>query len=188
MTDESESARTVCLNEEVEARETEMSERERTILKLTDINIDCLEKIFSNLNLRDLLNVADSNKSLKQAVDLVYSRRFGPKTIFFRVIFKLSRDSIEMSHQKIEFNDLRTALQLIRCFGHLISKLEYDHSIDTYPKHRNEVDRYINEYCANSLSELQFFTTSKDVFERLEKPFLNVKTVCFNYCSLGKFS
>lgn len=116
----------------------------------------------------------------------MFFRIFGKKTYFFRVMFASSDEMLEMSYQKIEINDLKTSLQLIRCFGALISKLEYDYSIESFPAHRNELDRYINQYCAESLTEIEFFTISEEVFENLKKPFLNVKSVRFNYCTLGK--
>lgn len=158
-----------------------------TTTKLTDVNTDCLQIVFNYLNLRDLLNIADANKYVKSAAELIFVRIFGKKTIFLRVMFAYSEEMLEMSQQKIEINALKTSLQLMRCFGALISKLEYDYSIESFPKHRNELDWYINKYCAESLTDIEFFTISEEVFENIEKPFLNVKSVGFNYCTLGKF-
>lgn len=158
-----------------------------TMTKLTDVNTDCLQIVFNYLNLRDLLNIADANKHLKSAAEFVFARFFGKKTIFLRVMFAYSDDLLEMSQQKIEINALKTSLQLMRCFGALISKLEYDYSIESFPKHRNKLDWYINEYCAESLRDIEFFTISEEVFENIEKSFLNVKSLRFNYCTLGMF-
>lgn len=46
------------------------------ITKITDLDYDCLEHIFKNLGLSDLLNVADSSKYFKQAVDLVFKNKY----------------------------------------------------------------------------------------------------------------
>lgn len=159
----------------------------KTATILTDINADCLQSIFNFLNLRDLLNVADANKYIKSAADSLFVRNFGKKTIFLRVMFARSDELLEMSQHKIEVNDLKTSLRLMRCFGAFISKLEYDFSIESVPTHRSVLDRYINDYCAESLIEMEFFTISENVFEHIEKPFLNVQSLRFNYCTLGEF-
>lgn len=52
-----------------------------TDLKLTDLNIDSVERIFTFLSLEDLLNVADTSTQLQSAVNLVYHfRYFGEKS------------------------------------------------------------------------------------------------------------
>lgn len=172
---------------QIDNNQPEPTEPSATPTKLTDVNIDCLQHIFNYLNLRDLLTIADANKSLRLAADEIFSRNYRKKTIFLRIMFARSIDLLEISDQKIEINDLKRSLQLIRCFGHLISKLEYDYSIDTFPKRRSEVDAYINEYCAQSLIQIEFFTITEQVFEHLKTSFENVKSVGFNYCTLGKY-
>lgn len=47
--------------------------------KLTEVNEDCLETIFLNLNLNDFLNIAHPNKELKTAADMAFTRKFGRK-------------------------------------------------------------------------------------------------------------
>lgn len=60
--------------------------------KITDLNLDCLEKIFMLLNVNDLFNVANLNKSLQIVAAYVYGRRFSeyPPTlllVFVKHIF-----------------------------------------------------------------------------------------------------
>lgn len=44
-------------------------------LKLTDPIDDCFEHIFSYLDYDDLLNIADTNKQLKQSAGLEFARQ-----------------------------------------------------------------------------------------------------------------
>lgn len=51
-------------------------ETNATIIKITDVNDDCLEIIFKNLEVGDLLNVANSCKRFKQPVDWVFKSKY----------------------------------------------------------------------------------------------------------------
>lgn len=49
--------------------------------KCTDLNDDCLQKIFEHLNLIELFNVAVANEWLRPAAGIVYKRKFGMKKV-----------------------------------------------------------------------------------------------------------
>lgn len=51
--------------------------------KITDVNQFYLEKIFTYLDLKDLLNVADANTNLRIATYLPYIRQDAKKTMKF---------------------------------------------------------------------------------------------------------
>lgn len=57
-------------------------------MKITDLDDDCLEKIFGYLNLRCLFNVAAANVWLRPAVGVVYKRKFVSKIIITAIIRK----------------------------------------------------------------------------------------------------
>ncbi|XP_055306315.1 uncharacterized protein LOC129570649 [Sitodiplosis mosellana] len=145
--------------------------------KLTDVNVDCLEHIFKNLSLIDLLNVADSNKQLKPAADLVFASRYGKQWIFILSRYK----SILIFERNMYPPTVQIPrsfrLKLLRCFGHLITKLDITHD-----KH---MDAYVNEYCAESLVEIKFQRCKASTLDDLKKPFTQVKTLCFDSCKLG---
>ncbi|XP_055306308.1 uncharacterized protein LOC129570643 [Sitodiplosis mosellana] len=146
--------------------------------KLTDVNFDCLEHIFKRLSLTDLLNVAESNKQLKPAADLAFKSQFGNRLIKINLSYK--------SVQWFEQNKSTPAIpwsfcfKLLRCFGHLITKLKsiYDESRKYDATLAAEFDRYVNEYCAESLVEIQFRNCKARIMEDLKKPFTNVESVC----------
>ena len=49
--------------------------------KLIDLNVDCQEAVFQNLNLPDLLNIAASHAAFLKASGYVYSRLYKNKTV-----------------------------------------------------------------------------------------------------------
>lgn len=53
-------------------------------MKFTEVNINCLEKIFRHLSVDDLLNEADSNGTLKNVVDNVFALKFEKRKVNFR--------------------------------------------------------------------------------------------------------
>lgn len=52
-------------------------------LTLVTINNDCKELIFEHLEVKDLVNIAETNKELKTAVCAVFRRKYGNKIITY---------------------------------------------------------------------------------------------------------
>ncbi|XP_055306317.1 uncharacterized protein LOC129570651 [Sitodiplosis mosellana] len=158
--------------------------------KLTDVNADCLEHIFKHLSLIDLLNVADSNKQLKPAADLVFASQYGKRSMNIDV----ERKTVDL---RGEDTDLLTAkilwsfrFKLLRCFGHLITELKIVHVRSHGPSQKDskcaaEIDRYVNEYCADSLVEIEFENCNASTLDDLKKPFSKVETLYIIGCELG---
>lgn len=143
-------------------------------LKLTNINRDCLEHMFEYLNLCDLLNVADSSKSLRVAAGLVYHRKFRQQTVQLYQMISNLPGHIYNEHGTPYIGGLRTCLRFVRCFGSHISKLEitYCHSSR---KDNNYLDRYVNEFCADTLIELNYVRKPTILLDIPKKPFTNVQ-------------
>lgn len=129
------------------------------ITKLTDLNFDCLESILEYLELIDLLNVADCNKRLQKAAELVYAYKYGDKTVLFsnRPTDRL----IRVVDKYIEITDLKVSLRFLRCVGCEISKIEirkrgrWKKNIEDQYK----LFKYINKYCAEHLEEMKLLKT-----------------------------
>lgn len=190
-------------------------------MKITDLNFDCLEKVFIYLSLSDLTNVSDSNKYLKNCAEIIFVSRY--KRHFFR-LFVGSETSIGREYRNIiaenrlncydrlgytdlkciELHSLKDCLKVLRCFGHLISKLSItihhfrltNHSFDeTYlriPKIYRwkvieekqlvriasaRVYTYASKYCSGSLNEIVIDDCIKGNINYLRKSFLNVERV-----------
>lgn len=153
---------------------------------LTDVNDDCLEKIFMCLSLDDLLNIAHTNKQLKNAADLTFTRKFG-KLDMLLYIHRVERNSkFFLFPNTVCIIDLQTSLRLLRCFGHLLAHLDIRCSSDS-PTASYKLTRYANEYCSESLTKIEFgaMKNVKDAFQSLSKPFLTVEIIRFYGCILG---
>lgn len=162
-----------------------------SITKLTDVNVDCLEHIFKNLNLVDLLNVADSNKQLKLAADLVFESQFGKHSVSID-LYPRHITFFEMDDRPRMFIAIPWSFRykVLRCFGHMIKKLDiyyYDSYTSSYKNSKliARIDHYVNEYCSDSLVELRLKDHDESTMKSLKKPFNKVESICFDGGQLG---
>lgn len=51
--------------------------------KITDLNCDCMEKIFEYLEFNDLFSITDCSKTFYNAVCLVYKKKYANKEIVY---------------------------------------------------------------------------------------------------------
>lgn len=146
----------------------EISQSNTTTIRLTDMNVDCLEQIFLYLSLTDLLNIADTSKQLKPAAELAFVRLLKRGILIFYGAICTIRVN------KTKQFAVRNPYRLLRCFGHLIWNLEYQ----KYPQH-NEL-KYINQYCSESLVNIRICSL-RSIRRYMSKPFSKVETVIFSY-------
>lgn len=165
----------------------DLESKEKT--EFTDINIDCLEKIFGFLDLEDLLNVTDasSSKHFKIAAEFVFARKFSRKWIVIDKI-RLSRSRmINIQPNYIELVDFKSILQTLRLFGGLIKKLKLrgddlenfpGKTLDYIAKSVALLSFYIGQYCPSSLIEL--IVDKRIAWKLFGTPFLKVEKVYIN--------
>lgn len=160
-------------------------------IRITDLKIGCLVKIFRHLRLMDLLNLADSNVYLKRAAECVYVERYGNKKVWlYKVRAYESRHYSTYTNILVE--DFKTSLQLLRLFGHLISRLEIgegDDSSELCLLHRTMykyIFGYVNEYCSMYVTDITFVMIPKGAMEILKRPFYQARTVNIFGCHFGK--
>ncbi|XP_055299702.1 uncharacterized protein LOC129567121 [Sitodiplosis mosellana] len=160
--------------------------------KITDVNQFCLEKIFMYLDLEDLLNVANANKYLQFATHSPYARQNAKKTIYIAlekdcfgekygslIQRGISIANIRNSETTISIRDFKTALQMLRCFGHKLVDINLLY-YNQYPNSRrlNRLMSYINVFCAESLTKIEMSNLfSRVPLEEFKKPFTNVESV-----------
>lgn len=60
-------------------------------MKITDMNLICLEECFEYLELGWLVNVANANIRLRKAAQYVYFRKYSEMTVYFRVYVRRVR-------------------------------------------------------------------------------------------------
>ncbi|XP_055317512.1 uncharacterized protein LOC129576421 [Sitodiplosis mosellana] len=155
-----------------------------TKTKLSDINIDCQERVFKHLDLLDLLNIADSSKQFKTAADLVFAKKFGNERVNVVYIQPYRKQCGKVDETVEWIHSAKTCLQVFRNFGHLITVLEFGPANVLEKTHLKEsfsllykfAIEYINEYCAESLTEFLIHQCPKGFLKYL-KPLPNVSTV-----------
>lgn len=161
-----------------------LTKTKQNITKFTDLNLDCLEKIFGYLNLRDLLNAADSSADFKNALRPVFVIMYHSKLVTIEKMRQSSRQSITIDRDGILIEDIETCFQFLRCFGDLISKLKLSHwPAAAGDSLRNQLGRVINlisENCGENLKEITILNVQwiiwLDMKKRI-KPFWNVQNV-----------
>lgn len=152
-----------------------------TLMKISDLNIDCLEEIFDHLSGIDLLNVADTNTRFRKAAVLVVARRIGCGIVFttnFSIKFGFIR--------REELMGLVYVLRFLRCFGHLITHLDIyvEYAIDN--DGFSEIIRYVNEYCAQNLLGIHINGSCEIIIDNISKEFVKLMFLSLNNCTLGR--
>lgn len=154
-------------------------------MKLTGLNIDCLECVFDYLELIDLISVASSNKRLGKVANLVFARQHSKRCFQFQNQ-RLYPDP-RLYGVSYMINDLKTSLKLLRCFGHLIFRLEFIQNKIITPENTEiayHMLNYINKYCANSLQNILIDNAQISVLERIEEPFTKVFNLYYTNCNV----
>lgn len=152
-------------------------------MKLTDLNIDCLENIFEYLEFGDLLSAASSNKRLNRAANFVFVRERWHRSVCFENIY-LSQDRLlSINYHRIKIGDLKTSLQFLRCFGQFVLDLEFILSKQKQYEFDQHVTQYISEYCSESLTMIKI-KNGLNEWEDLKKPFSKVGYVTLDGCGV----
>lgn len=163
---------------------------ERTT-KLTDLNDDCLEKIFGHLDLRGLLNVSIANQKVRAAAGYVYRRKFGAKSVIIEYFpdLMLRNPCLLLESSATIVLCVRyyfeTCLQFLRCLGSSISHITIIYGLSE-SKRFQYIHHHINKYCYESLTGISFDQKLNIPIEHFDKPFLNVQFVSISNCNLGE--
>lgn len=151
-------------------------------MKITDMNLICLEECFEYLALGDLLSVADACKRMRRAAQSVYNQRHGENRICLQYMTQNDRVICENS-RSCSVGDLKSAFQLLRCFGQLIKVLQL--TMNSNQSQFLLLFNAINEYCSESLVNIKLnycFGCFLDL-AAFTKPFKNLRVVeLYNCC------
>lgn len=143
--------------------ETRLS-NSRLLMRLTDLNGDCLEEIFTYLSMKQLFAVAISDMDLVNACRRVFVRRFKCKEV-----------NISIHH-----SDYKDFPQVLSLFGDIISYLRvtYD-QFDVDGVSNEMIHNSIAKYCNKSLIELTFNNIQSTM--QISTVFHNVEKLSFNH-------
>ncbi|XP_031631143.1 uncharacterized protein LOC116345683 [Contarinia nasturtii] len=124
---------------------------EKSSKQITDLSHDCLAKIFNYLSLKEMLNVAHSNKYLKVATEISFRNVYGNH------LMTLFDEDICYIETPTELQEkIKKSLQLLRCFGHFISGVKFETNRILSRSLRKHLISYLAKYCTDSLVKIQF--------------------------------
>lgn len=146
--------------------------------KITDLNEYCLEKIFMHLDVESLFSVANSNKWLQYSASSVYGRKFSKSPVNLCSIRKCNA-SLYMFGEYICVDSLKFSLAFLRCFGTQIPSIIL-FCRRAFARASDElINRYMNQYCADTLTAIHVTESSTFSNEMFEKPFTKLESVDF---------
>lgn len=151
---------------------------------MTNICSELLERIFDFLDLESLLCLAGTNKRLHDAAATKFGDKFGNKYIWlFKSDFleTMRAPGVYLNGDQIDVIGLKFCFQFLRCFGAKISNLE-----DPFSYIRNDhFDRYVNQYCADTLTNITSYREGTFPIDNCSKPFKHVEKVQISDANLG---
>lgn len=156
--------------------------------KITDLNIDCLEKIFRYLDDQELMTIADClNRHLKSAAELVFVSRNSHRSLKITELYNTRPNYFSLVYircgdrpHQIYTCNFKLALQLLRCFGHLLLSL-YIQNFRTDETLLERFTEYIKKYLHGAQLKKVTFRFKPNVLDGLlngfDKPFPNSEYV-----------
>lgn len=138
-------------------------------------------QILDKLDFDSFVSLSQTNRQFADLARLSFKRKFENKTICIEAPFHLELDDqlTEIYEtDRITINSEQASL-ILKKFGSEISKLDIFYE-------RIEADRAmtitkeLNEYCAETITELFLSGIRQNTWPLLRKPFANVETVTFN--------
>lgn len=134
---------------------------------------EIVERIFDYLDVKSLLNVAETCKRFQTIAATRFGHRFGDKPIdmYEMCYFNGKRPpTIDANDFSINITGLKFCLQFLRCFNANIMHLSH---VSTHPA----LKQYINQYCVHTLKTISFAYEDALAFNQFSTPFERVETV-----------
>lgn len=125
-----------------------------------------------NLSLNELLTLAKLSYRRRKAIETVFARKYGTEWLHVNA--------------SVEFK-IKKWINIMRFFGHMVTKLHINYTkIDL--EDCIELDRCMNEHCADSLVELKIQSAPRYIMNHMTKPFSKIEIITFIDCMLARNS
>lgn len=134
--------------------------------------------ILDNLNLKELISIAEINQHFKILACDVFRRKFSRRTASIYLPYVKSKEMYEPeTNEYFHIANVEVAAKMLKHFGHLIRSLSVQ--IFSGINAENElIKKFINLYCSETLIEIDIRNyQSPNVFESMTKPFKMVQKV-----------
>lgn len=163
-----------------DGKEEEPVESEAESKSITNISSKLIDRIFTFLDLESLLRVAHTCKQLQNAAIAKYNDDFSQREVRLYP-FESRRHSQASGIRLSPINFMQVfgldfCFPFLRCFGAKMSHLNvlYNFNRVGTQTQRDHFDRYINQYCADSLTSIIFDCKPTFSNENFTEPFKNV--------------
>lgn len=150
------------------------------------------KKPIVDMDIHEWFTIFDSNENLTHEAIDIFKRKYSNKTL---VIINPQHDAkyvaIYDNLERIFIHHFDTALNFLRIFGHLISSLRIEYS-EFFISQNNpgKINKFINFYCSETLTQLSVDTYDKNLFIEMTKPFKKVEILFLGgqFNSVASFS
>lgn len=145
--------------------------------KLTDVNGDCLYLIGKNLNLNELLSLAEANGKFVTIAADIYRRNYASMHVSIITPFSslpIDKYHIEVSYKSITIRHFEAASRFVKYFGHIVPGLELIYNFDEAIG-SEEIDKLISLYCSETLTSFTIYVDKKGFFDDFKSPFQKVE-------------
>ncbi|XP_055326223.1 uncharacterized protein LOC129580052 [Sitodiplosis mosellana] len=173
-------------SEQNKRKKLEAPEKADAVTKITDVNDDCLELIFGHLMLQDLVNVADTCKRFQPSAKAAFAAKCRGMVMML-VPYHNRFQLIESIEDAVKVFGLSNCLKVLRHFGHKITMIHIAY-LEINAVKQAALGRYMNEYCADSLTYIAIAGVLKEMTANWTKPFINAETVWLWSSDLGDLS
>lgn len=141
--------------------------------KLSDLNFDCLLKIFMPLTKMDLMSLIDCNDNFSNAIRYIFEKKFSNE------IFHISNNPL--------FNDTGESqtIKYLKTFGDIIISLHLNYNED-YRQFDILIENAIIDNCRTSLKRIKFENAMGRAMIEIREPFEQIREVEFVSSEFGE--
>lgn len=148
---------------------------------ITNIYYDCLERILDLLDLKDLLNLAQTCKRLQIAAAAKFGDTYGEYRVELHPRYGFYSSEIYVMTNSVGlYGNIR--LPFLRCFGSKVSELGIQFTNED--RQADRVGQYIIEYCVNNLTKISLRGLLTLLNDSFQKPFQTVAEVSIEECKI----
>lgn len=132
--------------------------------------------IFEELNLTDLINVAQTNTYFHHLAAEIYRHKFQHKIIKIERKSNFDARPIQIQENSITFSTPTMAEGFLRVFGLLVTKIMLS-DMKVNIEDAKRISKIINEFCSNSLRQLELRNSPMQIWNELKEPMKNVENL-----------
>lgn len=144
-----------------------------------DLNADVLHSIFSHLRVQDYLQLSKAFPQLSPLINDAFQQKYRNNQLRIQAINTIESDTISEYFNGIVVDGVRIFREVTKQFGHLIKRIyAYNQGITEYQS--KTINEIIQEYCADTLVDLDLEYIKTNTFAQFTKPLANLQRLSFD--------